>query len=306
MPSLVPGNPRLAALLMGAESGMTGEDWELLLDRINDGLCTPFLGAGASVGTLPLGAEIARDWADEFGYPLDDPHDLARVAQFLGVRRDPMFPKLHLSRLLQGRGPPDFAQEDEPHAVVAGLPLPVYVTTNYDSFMVRALEQRRKDPRQEICRWNSVTKSLPGVLSDDPGFVPTPANPLVYHLHGHFGQPQSLVLTEDDYLDFLVAVSRDENLLPHQIQRALAGSSLLFIGYRLADWDFRVLHRGLVMAGEPSLRYLSVTVQLPHKDVAREYLDKYFSKLDVHVYWGTAHEFAAELRRRWEAIDGPG
>ena len=42
------------------------------------------------------------------------------------------------------------------------------------------------------------------------------------------------MLTEDDYLDFLVAVSRDEELLPHQIQRALAGTSLLFVGYRLA------------------------------------------------------------------------
>ena len=40
------------------------------------------------------------------------------------------------------------------------------------------------------------------------GFVPTPANPLVYHLHGHLEMPQSLVLTEDDYLEFLVRISR--------------------------------------------------------------------------------------------------
>jgi SIR2-like domain len=285
---------------------MTEEDWELLLDRIRDGLCTPFLGAGAGVGTLPLGADIAREWADEFDYPLDDPHDLARVAQFLGVRRDPMFPKLRLCRTLQGRGPPDFSKEDEPHAAVASLPLPVFVTTNYDSFMVSALEQVGKDPKQDICRWNSAVKPVPGVLADDPAFVPTPANPLVFHLHGHFALPQSLVLTEDDYLDFLVAVSREESLLPHQIQRALAGSSLLFIGYRLADWDFRVLHRGLVTAGEPSLRYLSVTVQLPHKEVEQEYLDKYFSKLDLRVYWGSAQEFATELRERWDAFDGRG
>lgn len=107
------------------------------------------------------------------------------------------------------------------------------------------------------------------------------------------------MLTEDDYLDFLVAVSRDEMLLPHQIQRALAGASLLFVGYRLADWDFRVLHRGLVMAGEQSLRRLSVTVQLPATEAAREYLDKYFGSMKVRVYWGTAAEFVEELSRRW-------
>jgi hypothetical protein len=35
-------------------------DWEILLRRIHDGKCTPFLGAGINHGVLPLGSEIAR------------------------------------------------------------------------------------------------------------------------------------------------------------------------------------------------------------------------------------------------------
>jgi len=58
-------------------------DWELLLRRIKDGKCTPFLGAGACFGALPLGGEIAQKWAQEHEYPLEDCHDLARVAQYL-------------------------------------------------------------------------------------------------------------------------------------------------------------------------------------------------------------------------------
>jgi hypothetical protein len=275
-------------------------DWELLLGRIESGNCTPFLGAGACAGTLPLGSEIAQQWADRHAYPLDDRQDLARVAQFVGVHRDDaMLPKEDMCRALEGLGPPDFSREGEPHAVFAGLPLPVYLTTNYDDFMVAALRHRGKDPRREVCRWNSSPSMRAEPTALDPAFVPTPANPVVFHLHGHAGVPESLVLTEDDYLDFLVAVSRDEKLLPHQIQKALAGASLLFIGYRLADWDFRVLHRGLVMAGEQSLRRLSVTVQLRPTDAAREYLDKYFGSMKVRVYWGTADEFVAELSRRW-------
>jgi hypothetical protein len=111
--------------------------------------------------------------------------------------------------------------------------------------------------------------------------------------------PESLVLTEDDYLDFLVAVSKEPKLLPHQIQRSLAGSSLLFVGYRLADWNFRVIHRGLVMAGESSLRRLSVTVQLRASTAERSYLEKYFRAMNVGVYWGTASEFVKELGARW-------
>ena len=109
------------------------------------------------------------------------------------------------------------------------------------------------------------------------------------------------MLTEDDYLDFLVAIARDAALLPHQIQRALAGTSLLFVGYRLADWDFRVIHRGLVAATEASLRRLSVTVQLAAEEPAREYLDQYFGALKLRVYWGTAAAFAGELSERWAA-----
>jgi hypothetical protein len=63
-------------------------DWELLLGRIHAGKCTPFLGAGACWPTLPMAKEIAREWAKLHKYPLDDKEDLARVAQFVGVRRD--------------------------------------------------------------------------------------------------------------------------------------------------------------------------------------------------------------------------
>ena len=36
-------------------------------------------------------------------------------------------------------------------------------------------------------------------------------------------------------------------------------------------------------------------------EAQRGYLDEYFGSKEMSVYWGTAREFAAELRRRWEA-----
>ena len=59
--------------------------------------------------------------------------------------------------------------------------------------------------------------------------------------------PESLVLTEYDYLDFLAAISSNKKLLPPRIQKAFTDSSLLFLGYRIADWDFHVLFR--ILAG---------------------------------------------------------
>ena len=293
------------------------KDWNLLLRRIRDGKCTPFLGAGACFQILPLGSDIAQQWAQEYQYPLDDHKDLARVAQYLAVQNDPMFPKEEIiKKYFKGATPPDFTEPDEPHGVLASLPLPVYITTNYDDFMVRALASRNKNPKRELCHWNEFVRDEDkhSVFDSEVDYAPTPANPVVYHLHGHDGMAESLILTEDDYLDFLVNISSKTFLLPHQIQRAITGSSLLFIGYGLMDWTFRVLYRGLVTATERSLRRLSVTVQLlpasgeslERAQNIQKYLDAYFEQTDIKVAWCTARNFCAELIQRWDDFSSRG
>ena len=97
---------------------MSEGDWNLLLGRIKEGRCTPFLGAGASAGTFPLGSEIALEWAKEHGYPLDDSLDLARVAQFVAVTVDGMAPKDKIHKQFQTLQLPDFTDPDEPHRVL--------------------------------------------------------------------------------------------------------------------------------------------------------------------------------------------
>jgi hypothetical protein len=272
------------------------------MERIERGKCTPFIGAGACVPTLPLGKEIAARWAGDEPYPLGDPHDLARVAQYLAVRVDPMAPKERIQDELAEIAPPDFDDPAEPHAALADLPLALYITTNYDDFMSRALEHRGRPARREICKWNASypVQDDSAPLADDPAYEPESAHPIVFHLHGRFGVAESLVLTEDDYLDFLVMLSERPDALPHQIRRAVSGTSLMFIGYSLADWNFRVLHRGLVVRGEPSLRRVSVTVQIEDSPEAAEYLESYFERMDVSVYWGDANTFTRELRERWD------
>ncbi|MEM8488006.1 MAG: SIR2 family protein [Bacteroidota bacterium] len=287
-------------------------EWELLLRRIRDGKCTPFLGAGACYGILPLGSDIAKAWAKEYDYPMEDVYDLPRVAQYLSVQYDSMYPKEELIKDFFSDGKkPNFQDDDEPHSILAGLPLPVYLTTNYDNFMAQALADAGKKPNREYCRWNETIKHNPSIF-DDAGFEPDASNPLVFHLHGLDEVPESLVLTDDDYLDFLINISRDQNLLPHLIQRAMAGSSLLFIGYSLEDWTFRVLFRGLVNATESALRRISVAVQLPPdapestQRLIQKYRNMYFDKIDIRIHWGTARDFVEELRVRWQAFSDKG
>ena len=64
------------------------KDWERLLQRIKDGKCTPFLGAGVSAGKIPVGSQIASEWAKKYDYPMADSYDLIRVAQFVAVTEE--------------------------------------------------------------------------------------------------------------------------------------------------------------------------------------------------------------------------
>lgn len=284
-------------------------DWDRLLKRIQDKRCTPFIGAGASASFFPVGAQIAKEWAEATNYPLPDATDLARVAQYLAVTEDPMWPKEQISERLRRVEVPASVAADEPHQVLADLELPVYVTTNYEGLMARALRDRGKEVKEAICLWNrEIASTLPERFALEPGFSPTPEAPLVYHLHGHLDLPESLVLTEDDYLDFLIRISQDPMLLPPFVQEAFTRASVLFVGYRIADPNFRVLFRSLVTYMQHALKRSHFSVQSPPKDDdsseegrtrARDYLVRYFDQQSISIFWGYSQEFAAELGSRW-------
>ena len=60
-----------------------------------------------------------------------------------------------------------------------------------------------------------------------PTSAPTVDRPLVYYLFGRFDDPRSLVLTEDDYFDYLIGLTRNNELVPAVVRRALVDTALL-------------------------------------------------------------------------------
>ncbi len=212
-----------------------------------------------------------------------------------------------LSAVLKALGWSTLTADDpnEPHRVLASLNLPLYFTTNIDSFMVEALAAAGKTPTRELCRWN---QAQPTSVFDDANYVPDVDNPLVYHLFGSDEEPDSLVLTDDNYLDYLVSVPPPQmKRIPDYIRGAIASNALLFVGYSLSDLEFRVIMRGLVATMDQRKRFKHVAVQLAfedaaHSDVAavQSFLQQYFQDSEINVFWGTSQQFVAELRSVWE------
>ncbi len=293
---------------------MDEADWERLVAQLTRGDCTPFLGAGACDGTLPGAAEMSRRWAVRYGYPFQDHHDLPRVMQYISISDgDPIYIKEKVCEDFADKGPPPFGHATEPHALLAKFPVRVFITTNYDDFLMKALAWVGKTPESVICPWYlPANANFSRFFGRIPAVRPAPEKPLVFHLHGNMRMPRSLVLTEGDYLEFLanIAVSRTEegtHLIPSVVLTAITDYPLLFIGYSLQDWTFRVLFHGLLRTQSDVLRRRSVSVQLPPPvDVsiaeaerrARDYITRYLEGWSISIFWGTAAEFCSELRSR--------
>lgn len=286
-------------------------DWVVLLDRIKTQRCTPILGTGIRSDGQTLRSQIAQEWAKKYEFPLPHGSDnLARVGRFVSVKFDGPFTKGQLVSRLGEEATPDFEDLRNPYRILAKLPLPVFVTTDYNDLMYQALRKQNKDAWRESCRWNA--KSQQSSDTDDvPPFNPTIANPVVYHFHGRMEDTDSLVVTEDDYFEFLISVSRDRELIPPRIEQAMVGSSLLLLGYRLDDWDFRVMFHLLATYLERSTSRTHVAVQIAQlkdeepeevKKKAQDYLSLYFEKyknLYIRIYWGSCQDFLEELSLRW-------
>ncbi len=282
-------------------------DWEELLDAIKNGSCIPFLGAGAAAGHLPTGSELAERLADRINFPSSHPdrQNLIKVATYAAVQYAPLSAKNKIITILrESKKKPDFTELGEPHGVLATLPFRFYLTTNYDDLMSSALELAEKLVTREVCRWSDFVNDLAPKMQIEPDFKPHPARPIVFHLHGYDILPASIVVTEDDYLEFLSNLASRDDLLPPVIKKAMIGATFLFIGYSLNDWNFRILFQGLRKRGMVA----NIAVIRPPSESSagdqekmQRYFEKYYGRtMDLQIAWTTAVDFCAELKQRYQ------
>jgi hypothetical protein len=244
----------------------------------------------------------------------------------------------HLGELRREAGRTDSVPRD-PHWLLAQMPFPVYITTTRDDLMAEALRQSDRNPEVEVCRWRMFEADFagwpPSVFEKDPHYRPTVERPLVFHAFGHMRWPETLVLTEDNFFDYLIGITRNEQwtrtseigetgkaAIPEVVRTALSWRSLLFLGFRISDWEFRTLFRR-ILAQEQSVwtaqsedvrnRYKHVAVQLEpsvgreflEPEGAREYLREYFGPRNVSIQWGTATAYIEALYTAWKAAGSP-
>jgi len=236
----------------------------LIRERLRQGRVIPFLGSGASLGGrepgavwdkdraayLPTATELMRYLVHMTAFPQEEPPDLAKVAQYYNVvgGRDALCEELH-----------GIFNRDYPltslHAFLADSVAPLLiVTTNYDDLIERAFRAKNRafdvvihttDPTRgdRLLCW-AHGEGEPREVSPNKLDIDLQAVTVIYKMHGavdrHRRERDQYVITEDDYIDFLVRMTKNK-AIPAMFAEPFQTRHFLFLGYGLRDWNLRVV-----------------------------------------------------------------
>lgn len=284
--------------------------WTTLMRVMQKSRCTPFIGSGVDRGLISSREEIARAWANKHDYPFASGYerDLARVGHFVTINMgNPFLSKDEFIETWLGNLDPDEVLQKTPsYTILASLDFPVYITTTYHDVLYHALQRAGKQP-QRVFWSDEGWQSSNGTLRDSASVQ----EPMIFHLYGHQSDPDSIILTEDDYLNLLVRFAQERVTFPTAITDVIGKTSYLFVGFTVTDWNLRILfhilsHHGRTGRGPHIAVQVEPVRSVPseeHEDRVKRYLEGYFRDHIgpfVDVYIGDTPDFITELDKRWK------
>jgi SIR2-like domain len=279
-----------------------------LLREDNEGQCLIFIGAGASVSpgqpSLPSGATLSAELAAKCTLEWHDYIPLSTIA----FHYEYYYNRDQLNSFLRERLTNRNIQPSPTISTLAKIirlletsknSTVFVVTTNYDQHFERAYQlEAGHSPEVIIYNGGVDANDDRAVLYSYMGqpitcrWLPKRSTYL-YKIHGCISQPggRNLVITEEDYVNFLSnALHYDERkrLLNYATSRFAEGP-ILFVGYSLSDWNFRVVFKA--------------TAERNHRDCyAVQYIKE--SKGPRRSAWNAAVDFWGEKRVRIINEDG--
>ncbi|HEX5733389.1 MAG TPA: SIR2 family protein [Blastocatellia bacterium] len=125
---------------------------------------------------------------------------------------------------------------------LAEMDFPLVITTNYDKLFEQALNRAGKHPYVGVYNERGDTPT-----DDFQDF--SHERPFVFKIHGDIDKPDSIVITDEDYIQFVLRMSSfkegDYHPVPETIRYQFKRWPTLFIGYSLMDYNLRLLFKTL-------------------------------------------------------------
>ncbi len=214
-----------------------------------------FIGADLprQVTGLPSRADLARELARRHNLVGQDailPYSLAEVAQRVSQagKRWAFTAFIRDALDTAGKSPQPFHQRIV--ALVKEHQIETLITTAYDNLLELAFQKAGV----------GINRVVRG---SDVNFV-RPDHPTLLKLYGDAQRPDTLIVTDRDHSDLLR--DRDKEALVDEVRRTFRRNTVLFLGYNLADPDFRFLFDQIAESRFARTAY-AVWPGLPEADV---------------------------------------
>jgi hypothetical protein len=229
--------------------------------RVTSGRCILFLGSAIHAPSPPgcdycyekdecppIGDQLSRFLATKCDYPYADRDNLQRVSWYHEVKstfRIPLVDDIR-SAVHDNRRPSSVLRG------LARLRFPIVITTNYDQLYEQALdavaqESGLPEANYEKSVYARNDPSTKRRITKDCAQNPSQDRPFLLKIHGDIDAPDSIVITDEDYIQFVLRMRDKHPFHPFgpNLLTKLVEWPTLFIGYRLHDYNLRLLFRSL-------------------------------------------------------------
>ncbi|MBC1500679.1 hypothetical protein HB943_08685 [Listeria weihenstephanensis] len=198
-------------------------NFEEKLDYINDAKKNNkliiFVGAGVSMNSgLPSWKGLIQEFANDLGYKGNIDADILKIPQF--YFDSPKYKSQYYSKI--EKEIKKKAISNSIHAMIYKLAPKHIITTNYDQLI-------------ENTESIEVLTNKYRVVSEDKDFLNAKTDNLIIKMHGDIDNMDSIVLKEDDYLNF----SQNKILIETYIKSLMVNHTFIFVGYSIADYNFK-------------------------------------------------------------------
>jgi hypothetical protein len=289
----------------GSHSPLTKDDWPILVKSIQQRKCVLLLGPGVVIDpdhpeADPLPVQLAQRLASKLPKARkgDSPFvsgDLAHVAQRyereVGRRRG-------LETAVEEFYRPYRDKTTQLHRDLAALPFPIAISTTPEGYLRNAFQEAGKDLIYDFYHFQPD----PRERHSEPHFPTTnPENqPLIYDLCGNLDKTDSLVLTENNLLDFLINVSREKPELHPFVTSQFSDRSVsfLFLGFGFRHWYIRILLHAL-KAGDHDSSSLALEDGAFFEAPEQQQTTLFFQKGHVIEFRKLSTDFAHDLREKF-------
>ena len=263
-------------------------NWEDILDTLDEEKCILFLGSGAYCAPDGTNLEEAKiKWLDA----KNKENPWIRLHSQDGFF---LFRKNRFRRKIVGRLN-EFYQQTFPRTEadfekLARIPFKMIFSLSPDNVLSKAFDKQGLAYQTDFYFYDrTISSELP---------KPSKEEPLIYNLLGNIDEPESIVLTQEEFYQYLKSILKEQSFNPKLKKEIETAECYIFLGLPYEQWYFQLLLRILSLH---SVKLHEVERLALQEFEQPQLQQQYFAEFKLEFIPTDISNFIGELYQKCEA-----